>query len=427
MSGGSCWAAHGIRATSRYRPAVDDALDRASNSTTTSLDTPDQRAVAALANELIDAMGEDVRAQIVERLLQLGPPAPAPRVSAYADELLLCTAMQSANGDASRPKVHWSLFPGARAGLDNPDTRYRFVPLDADHRYELRGRRNGSTDVSFQLFDGWQGDGAIGEQLGFVPDDALVVDDDGSFTITLDAGPAAGRPCHLQLPPSSAQLTIRDTLGDWSLEPMALEVVVLDGPERTAPQIEQLASRTRDRVLAQADFWPPIVDAFLLFPPSSMGSANPTPGGLANQCSAPGRFDVGDDDAMVIRAGPGTSGYMGIQLGSLQFVSIEPWRLQSSLNPNQAVRDPDGLFTFVVSRRDPGVANWLDPGDHDSGIVFMRWQAMADELPTPHQPTAEVVAFDRLDDAVRDAVRVSAAERSEQLARRAASAVPPQR
>ena len=177
--------------------------------------------------------------------------------------------------------------------------------------------------------------------------------------------------------------------------------------------------------MQQAAFWPPIVDAFRLLPPSTVGSPTPTPGGLANQYSAPGRFDLDDDHAMVVRMGPGDARYMGIQLGSLEFTSIEPWWHQSSLNPSQAVPDPDGRSTFVISRRDPGVANWLDPADHASGLIFMRWQAMRSALPTAHHPTAEVVALDRLDDVAPDTPRLTATERAEQLARRRATAVLP--
>lgn len=391
----------------------------------------------ALADLLIDAVGSEVRELALDVLRDLGPAAPEAHLQSYVDELLRCTALQSANSDPARPRFHWSLYPGARAGLDNPDTRYRFTPLSAERSYRITGRRNSSTDVSFQLFDSWQGDGAIGEQLAFLPADDLVIDEDGRFTITLDAEPAGDRPCHVQLPPTSAQLTVRDTLADWRLVPMelAIDVVGTDGARTTADPVptpdpvpvDELVELTRRRMLEQTAFWPPIVDAFRLLAPNSVGSPNPTPGGLANQYSAPGRFDVGDDDALVIRLGTGDARYVGIQLGSLQFISIEPWARQSSINPSQAVASPDGLVTFVISRRDPGVANWLDPGDHEAGIIFMRWQAMGGELPPEHHPTAEVVAFDRLDEVLDGETRVGTTERTRQLELRRSTAVPPRR
>lgn len=48
----------------------------------------------------------------------------------------------------------------------------------------------------------------------------------------------------------------------------------------------------------------------------------------------------------------------------------------SSLNNAQARPNADGTYSFVVSRRDPGVYNWLDPEDHDAGIIAIRWQSL---------------------------------------------------
>ncbi len=261
------------------------------------LATEDQSEVESEAARVVEQLGERTLHEVAELLGPNAGSASSGRRRSAARELLLCTAMQSVNSDPSRPRIHWSLFPGARAGLDNPDTRYRFVPVDAAHRYVIEGRRQTSTDVSFQLFDAWQGDGVIGEQLAFLPAPDLHVADDGRFRITLDGEPAAARPNHIQLRPGAAQLTVRDTLADWSLEPMALTVERLDSSPALAPPTSsaELVDRTRSRALLQARFWPPIVEAFRGMPPNAVGSVNPTPGGLAKQTSAPGRYVAGDD------------------------------------------------------------------------------------------------------------------------------------
>ncbi len=329
--------------------------------------------------------------------------------------------MQSVNSDPSRPRIHWSLFPDARAGLDNPDTRYRFVPVDAAHRYVIEGRRHSSTDVSFQLFDAWQGDGVIGEQLAFLPAAELHVAEDGRFRITLDAEPAGARPNHIQLRPGAAQLTVRDTLADWSLEPMALTVERLDSSPALAPPTStaELVDRTRSRALLQARFWPRIVEAFRGLPPNAVGSVNPTPGGLAKQSSAPGRYVAGDD-ALLIRLGHGLASYVGIQLGTLEFISVDYWDQISSLNLSQLEFDPDGTCMIVVCPDDPGVPNWLDPGDHGECILFMRWQGLPTALPPEHCPRSETVPIDQLVD--RIAHYEATSDRAAQLARRRATA-----
>ena len=43
------------------------------------------------------------------------------------------------------------------------------------------------------------------------------------------------------------------------------------------------------------------------------------------------------------------------------------------MNGQQAHIDTDGRFRAVVSRRDPGVPNWLDTICWDVGIILLRW------------------------------------------------------
>ena len=53
--------------------------------------------------------------------------------------------------------------------------------------------------------------------------------------------------------------------------------------------------------------------------------------------------------------------YQGIQLGSMWYISLDYINHQTSLTADQARHDPDGKLRFVISERDPGVANWLEP------------------------------------------------------------------
>jgi hypothetical protein len=46
------------------------------------------------------------------------------------------------------------------------------------------------------------------------------------------------------------------------------------------------------------------------------------------------------------------------------------------------VLDSDGMFRAVVSPRDPGIANWLDPAGHAEGAMIYRWN-QADGAPVP--------------------------------------------
>ena len=79
-------------------------------------------------------------------------------------------------------------------------------------------------------------------------------------------------------------------------------------------------------------------------------------------------------------AGRDVAPYQGIQLGSMWYVSLDYINHQTSLTADQARTDPDGRLRFVISERDPGVANWLECTGHRRGYVQIRWQRLARDL-----------------------------------------------
>jgi hypothetical protein len=48
----------------------------------------------------------------------------------------------------------------------------------------------------------------------------------------------------------------------------------------------------------------------------------------------------------------------------------------SSLNKSQAVANTDGAYVYVLSLRDPGVHNWIDPVGLREGWMLLRWQGV---------------------------------------------------
>ncbi len=88
--------------------------------------------------------------------------------------------------------------------------------------------------------------------------------------------------------------------------------------------------------------------------------------------------------------------YLGFQIGSLWYISLEYIHHQTSLNNTQAQVDPDGMVRIVVSARNPGLTNWVETLGRSRGILQFRWQRLDRELSPADGPVAQVVPFDEL-------------------------------
>jgi len=121
-----------------------------------------------------------------------------------------------------------------------------------------------------------------------------------------------------------------------------------------------------------------------------------TPGGLATQYSSVGHFDLTPDQALVITLPVTDAPYLGFQLGSLWYISLDYINHQTSLNGTQAQADPDGKIRIVVADRNPGVTNWVETLAHAKGYLQFRWQRVSRELTEADGPTAELVDFDKI-------------------------------
>ena len=100
---------------------------------------------------------------------------------------------------------------------------------------------------------------------------------------------------------------------------------------------------------------------------------------------------MADDQALVITLPVSDAPYLGFQLGSMWYISLDYINHQTSLNGTQAQRDPDGKIRIVVSGRDPGVLNWVETLGHPTGFLQFRWQRLSRELTEADGPAVELV------------------------------------
>jgi hypothetical protein len=283
----------------------------------------------------------------------------------------------------------------ARQGLDNPDAIYFNAHLAPDASYVVSGVRGTTVDLSFQVMDGtYSADGAPGTVSAF-DDRELDVGADGSFEWRF--GPELG----LQ---KGSTLIVREVYDDWSSEQRGqLRIQRLDtaGRPRSAATPDRVAKRydvAAKLLTGRIRTWFAFPEWFTYREPvNTLTAPQATPGGLASQFSSIGHYSLAGDEAMVVtvpvcEAAP----YQAIQIGSRWYVSTDYEHHQTSLTRAQSHADPDGMLRYVVSERDPGIANWLEACGHPQGVIMLRWQRLSRDLDAGNGPQVEVVPFESL-------------------------------
>ncbi|TCN55685.1 hypothetical protein EV641_10331 [Rhodococcus sp. SMB37] len=292
--------------------------------------------------------------------------------------------------------------PYAKMGLDNPDTLYWGAAVRDHAEYLVTGRRGTTCDLSFQVMAGNYTDANVPGNVTAFDDRALTIADDGTFEVRFGPGPADPARNYFHLSPGSSQLVVREVYSDWIQRRGSLRIDRLDtlgtpAPAPTRDDVTRRYERAARALVSRVKTWLQFPQWFYLdLPVNTLTEPRRTPGGLDTQYSSVGHFELSDDDAMVITLPASDAPYLGFQLGSLWYVSLDYTGHQTSLNNSQAQVDPDGNVRIVVSNRNPGVTNWVETVGHDRGILQFRWQRL-DRHPEPREgPVAEVVAFDSI-------------------------------
>jgi hypothetical protein len=189
--------------------------------------------------------------------------------------------------------------------------------------------------------------------------------------------------------------------GDWAGEQRSsltihrTDTLGSPTPPLTPEAVEKRYAVAAKMLIGRIKTWFAFPEWFYLNEPvNTLTEPRPTPGGLASQWSSVGHYDLSDDEAIVItipRGDPETAPYLGFQLGSVWYTSLDYVGHQTSLNHAQAQVDPDGMIRIVVAEHDPGVANWVERVGHDRGYLQFRWQRLGRELTPEDGPTMEIV------------------------------------
>ena len=339
---------------------------------------------------------------------------------------------KACNSDANHPRVFQNWMLGhewfghrvgpARIGGDNPDNGYRLIPVEHGGHYRIDGQRlnNGPADVTWTIV----ANSGTSMTLASLDNEDLVVNADGTFTVTVDDQPANGRPNHLQTKRGALFLFIRDALGDWDTERAnALRVTRLNPTDAPPISDDEMAWRAIDWMTRDVPlyFWFTMLGhgrpMNLLGPAVGSGGV----GGLRSQYATHGTLKIADDEAYVLKVNAGNAAFRDIVAHDWWHRSIRPDVSTGSFDNAQMVADDDGNFTFAIGPTDPGIHNWVDTGGLHETLLLHRWQGVPQATPEDQLPrviSEQLVKLDDIERATAGAKRVTAAERAEQIAHR---------
>jgi hypothetical protein len=339
----------------------------------------------------------------------------------------------SLNSDPERPavvtitrlghKLSASDVPGSRWGIDNPDSIYRVIPIDGAERYIIRGRvaPQRLTQNDFTLWD------ASMRTIDVLSGRDLVVAPDGAFEIYVDSDEKGARANHIRSTMDAKEFYIRDVIFDWLNDRANVLTVERLGappkhPARTTDEQAAEAAAFMRRYAESTTRWnrqalDKPVNAF------TFTIDRDTDGALRNQIYIMGHFKLAADEAMVLDVHLGGAAYFIAPITNVWGTTNEIVKRNGCLNKRQSVANPDGTLTYVLSVKDPGVHNWLDPSDMHEGILTLRWAEFASGRPTSDLGVQSKIApLASLRDAVPRGTRfLTPAERDAQLAQRAES------
>jgi len=368
------------------------------------------------------------------------------QLDAAVNEYAMGAAFQQQILDSMNPTVvmqvapahtwYGQIVPGSRILYDNPDTIYRFMGVNGASSYVITGRfadlDHLPADTTFSVLTG-----LTGTTASVLTKDQLVLNADGTFTITADSTPANGRPNHLQLTNDTTLIATRNTLSDWTnQQPMSLEITRVGGPPSSLfsqlggfaipglgplvvgnPLLQALVS-----LVPPLPYTPPLLrgtvaavimalgiqrestymavattDTETGLPRDANVLTNPTRNAefLATQLQSAGHFQLADDEALVLTIDPGDANYFVVPVTNDWTITNDYWNEQTSLNNVQAT-PIDGVYTIVISPTDPLVTNWVSTGGLNQGTISIRFQDLPVEpthLPTVH---SQVVPLSQL-------------------------------
>ena len=320
----------------------------------------------------------------------------------------------------------WNI--GFNQGGPNPDYVYLTTEIDPKGTYRISGYRGtlrfieitqqGVDIMSPKMIQGGAGMAPKSHDV-----DDLNIGEDGYFSVILSPErPADYDGDWWQLDPITVRLLMRKCSSDWMGEldaRVAIERLDVDSEDTSPEEIARRFSDMAEWVIGTITFDMALTRYYRekhglndVQRSGLMDSQNPFP----VQVYYDGVYEISDDEALIYETAlPREFRYWQVLVGDDRFCTIDWVNRQTSLNDSQAHIDSDGRFRAVISRKDPGVPNWLDKAHYPWGMIQMRWNKASDHP----DPTTKKVRFDEIRKHLpADTPVVTPEQRREQLRKR---------
>ena len=339
--------------------------------------------------------------------------------------ILACGYLCRVYTDARRP-VFMPLWNYAfNQGGPDPDYVYTTMEVDPNGVYRLSGYRGTTRFVEITQQEMDMLNPSLMQQAGTPLQvtndlDELALDEDGYFSVVLSAQRPQGYDGDWwRLDARTHRLLMRHCSCDWNREIDArVAVNRLDdgGADMTPAEIARRFSDMAAWIQGMIEFDMKLVRYYrqhhginVLLRSTKIDEM----GGLPKQAYYDGIYEIADDEALIVETAlPKESRYWQILVADDRFSTVDWVNRQSSLNDVQARIDSDGRLRVVVSKRDPGVPNWLDKADFPWGILQMRFNRASD---FPEATVTVVPVVDVREHLPDDTPVVTPRQREEQL------------
>lgn len=301
-------------------------------------------------------------------------------------------------------------------GLDGADAKYQAASVAGEGQYRLSGRLGSARLFAVQLTRM----GVDFASFAALTGEQLQADEEGRFEIIVShKKPADWKGVWLPLDPKANSLLIREYFSDWENEmPGRYSVQRMDpnGQLGAAPLSTQQARLMMDQTIAtfasRAPQWQKRTLQARQFLLNKVSMQKSDGQGLATNIYGNSWFKVEADQALLIEMAAPKALLWSVQLGNVWWESLDYINHTSSFNDSQSKPSSDGKYRFVLSQRDPGVANWLDPVGHLEGMLLFRLQDAEGMV----KPKLKLVPFDQLSEYLpKDHIRVSAQQRKDAI------------